>query len=121
MQTTVEQAEHAWCQAMLESKREILAFGTSVTKVGHRQKYDCRTPEAKIQQAVFKLYENAFSELDARIASRTSLKRICPMGVASATKSFEELCEDRDGTSKEYLIGTLGQTTFDKFQHRFVK
>jgi hypothetical protein len=122
MQSTVEQAEHAWCQAILQSKKEILAFGTSLTKVAHRQKYDCRTPEAEVQQAVFKLYENAISEVDARIANRAKLQRICPIGVtAAAPKSFEELCEDRDGTAKEYLIGTLGQATFDKFEHRFVK
>ena len=104
MQSLIEEVEHAWCQDLVKTKKEILNFGAPITKIGRRQKFDCRTPEAKIQHAVFKLYEPVLLDLDQQILNKRHF--IIP---------FEKSSSQCD----EELINTLGKATFDKFQHRF--
>jgi hypothetical protein len=120
-------AEHAWCKQFLRNKQiklnALLGLDTKTPQLLSikRQRFDCRTQEAKIQQEVFKMYEPALLELDAKILELSASSRIIPTHVSpSATQptDFQLRCDT--GVSEDF-INSIGKTTFDKFESRFVK
>ena len=115
-------AEHAWCQEFLKKKQQQIDAMTEKNVIVQkmtlrRQRFDCRTREAKLQQEVFKIYEPLLLELDAKLSSR-----IVPTHVSSETLTqpthFQLRC-NREVTQQ--FIDTIGgKDVFDKLERRLI-
>jgi hypothetical protein len=113
-------AEHAWCQEFLKKKQQQLDCLTGknviVPKMTlRRQRFDCRTREAKLQQEVFKIYEPLLLELDTKLSSRIALTHVSSDTLTQST-DFQLRC-NREVTQQ--FIDTIGgKDVFDKLERR---
>jgi len=113
-------AEHAWCQEFLKNKQQQIDAMTEknviVPKMTlRRQRFDCRTREAKIQQEVFKIYEPLLLELDAKLSSRIALTHVSSDTLTQPT-DFQLRC-NREVT-QQFIDVIGGKEVFDKFERR---
>jgi hypothetical protein len=100
--------EHAWCQQLLQNKeRKISALLNYETFVPlttiKRQRFDCRTGEAKQQRDILKLYERRLLELDARIEEITKTR-------------FASICNRQ--ASQHFIDFVGGNDVYEKFERR---
>jgi hypothetical protein len=101
-------AEHAWCQQLIQNKERkifaLLNYETFVPSMSvKRQRFDCRTAEAKLQRDVLKLYENRLLELDARIEEITKTR-------------FASMCNRQ--ASQHFIDFVGGNDIYEKFERR---
>lgn len=112
--------EHAWCQEFLKKKQQQLDCLTGKNVIVQkmtlrRQRFDCRTREAQIQQDVFKIYEPLLLELDAKLSSRIALTHVSSEILTQPTH-FQMLCA---GQVNQQFIDTIGgKDVFDKLERR---
>ena len=113
-------AEHAWCQELLKNKQQqidaLMGKNVAVQKMSiRRQRFDCRTEEAKVQREVFKLYEPSFLELDTKLSSRIVLTHVSSETLTQPTE-FQVLCASE---VKQQFIDTIGgKQVFDRLERR---
>lgn len=113
-------AEHAWCQEFLKKKQQQLDCLTGKNVIVQkmtlrRQRFDCRTREAKIQQEVFKIYEPLLLELDAKLSSRITLRHVSSETLSQPT-DFQLRC-NREVT-QQFIDVIGGKEVFAKFERR---
>lgn len=101
-------AEHAWCQELVQNKERkifaLLNYEPFVPSMSvKRQRFDCRTGEAKLQRDVLKLYENRLLELDARIEEITKTR-------------FASMCNRQ--ASQHFIDFVGGNDIYEKFERR---
>lgn len=101
-------AEHAWCQELVRNKElkisALLNFETFVPSMSvKRQRFDCRTGEAKQQRNILKLYESRLLELDAKIEEITKTR-------------FAAMCNRQ--ASQHFIDFVGGNDLYKKFERR---
>lgn len=99
--------EHAWCQELILNKelkiRSLIEFESFFpTMRCKRQRFDCRTHEAKLQRDILKIYEPRLLELDAKIEEITKSR-------------FASLCNRQ---VSEHFIDFVGKDLYEKFERR---
>jgi hypothetical protein len=116
----IQSNEHIWCQykirhLMAEVNNTIL----NEPKL-HRQKFDVRTQEHKIQQAVYNAYATILQELNNELAAKLDKPRIIPIHVSTLTSNspteFQKSCKQY-----KHVINKIGVDTFDRFERCFSK
>ena len=116
----IQSNEHIWCQYKI---RQLMAEVNNTIlnepKI-HRQKFDVRTQEHKIQQAVYNAYAPILQEFNSELAAKLEKPRIIPTHISSSTSNsqteFQKSC-------KQYkdVIDQIGVDTFDRFERCFSK
>lgn len=101
-------AEHAWCQELVRNKElkiaALLNFETFIpSKTIKRQRFDCRTGEAKQQRDILKLYEPCLLKLDAKIEEITKTR-------------FAAMCNRQ--ASQHFIDFVGGNDIYEKFERR---
>ena len=116
-------AEHAWCQEFLKKKQQHLDCLTGKNVIVQkmtlrRQRFDCRTREAQIQQDVFKIYEPMLLELDAKLSSRIALTNVSSSLTTQPT-DFQLRCNSE--VNQQFIETVGGRNAFENLERRFIK
>lgn len=116
----IQSNEHIWCQYKI---RQLMAQINNTIlnepKI-HRQKFDVRTQEHKIQQAVYNDYAPILQEFNNELAAKLEKPRIIPTHISSSTSNspteFQKSCKQY-----KHVIDQIGVDTFDRFERCFSK
>jgi hypothetical protein len=116
----IQSKEHIWCQYKI---RQLIAQVNNTIlnepKI-HRQKFDVRTQEHKIQQEVYNAYAPILQEFNSELAAKLEKPRIIPTHISSSTSNspteFQKSCKQY-----KHVIDQIGLDTFDRFERCFSK